>query len=221
MIRILIADDHPVVRQGLRQILAEESDMLVADEAKDGFEALEKMRKKEYDVVLLDISMPGPGGLDVLREIRKRKPGFPVLMLSIHEEEHYALSALRAGARGYLTKSGAPEELVTAVRKVVNGKKYVCPALAEKLLIYADAGFEKPLHAGLSSREYEVFRLIAAGRTVTEVSRKLFLSPKTVSTYRARVLAKMGMKNNAEIMRYAVDNRLVDCDAAGDAGPVV
>lgn len=210
MIKILIADDHPVVRKGLREIIEETSDMEVADEASNGQEVLAKVFKKDFDVVLLDISMPGRSGLDILKELKSQLPKLAVLVLSIHPEEQYAVQVLKAGASGYLTKKSAPEELVTALRKVSAGGKYVSPSLAEKLASALKTGIEKPPHETLSAREYEVMRKIALGKTVTEIARELFLSPKTISTYRSRILEKMGIKNNAELIRYAIKNRLVD-----------
>jgi two-component system invasion response regulator UvrY len=210
MIKILIADDHPVVRKGLREIIEETSDMEVTDEASNGQEVLAKVFKKDFDVVLLDISMPGRSGLDILKELKSQLPKIAVLVLSIHPEEQYAVQVLKAGAAGYLTKKSAPEELVTALRKVSTGGKYVSPSLAEKLASALETGIEKPPHETLSAREYEVMRKIASGKTVTEIARELFLSPKTISTYRTRILEKMGIKNNAELIRYAIKNRLVD-----------
>ncbi len=210
MIKILIADDHPVVRKGLGEIIEETSDMEVADEASNGQEVLAKVFKKDFDVVLLDISMPGRSGLDILKELKSRLPKLAVLVLSIHPEEQYAVQVLKAGASGYLTKKSAPDELVTALRKVSTGGKYVSPSLAEKLASALETGTEKPPHETLSAREYEVMRKIALGKTVTEIARELFLSPKTISTYRTRILEKMGIKNNAELIRYAIKNRLVD-----------
>jgi two-component system invasion response regulator UvrY len=210
MIKILIADDHPVVRKGLREIIEETSDMEVADEASNGQEVLAKVFKKDFDVVLLDISMPGRSGLDILKELKSQLPKLAVLVLSIHPEEQYAVQVLKVGASGYLTKKSAPDELVTALRKVSAGGKYVSASLAEKLASALEKGIEKPPHETLSAREYEVMRKIASGKTVTEIARELFLSPKTISTYRTRILEKMGIKNNAELIRYAIKNRLVD-----------
>ncbi len=210
MIKILIADDHPIVRKGLREIIEEISDMKVADEAGNGQEVLAKALKKDLDVVLLDISMPGRSGLDILKELKSQLPKLAVLVLSIHPEEQYAVRAMKAGAAGYLTKNSAPDELVTALRKVSAGGKYVSSSLAEKLAVALETGIEKPPHENLSAREYEVMRKIASGKTGAEIAKELFLSPKTISTYRARILEKMAMKNNAELIRYAIKNRLVD-----------
>lgn len=210
MIKILIADDHPIVRKGLKEIIEETPGMKVVDEASNGQEVLEKIFKKDINVVLLDISMPGRSGLDILRDIKRQKPKLVVLVLSMHPEEQYAVQALKEGASGYLTKESAPDELLTALRKVSSGGKYVSSSLAEKLAYALEKDGEKPPHETLSVREYEVMRMIASGKTVTEIARELFLSPKTISTYRARILEKMRMKNNAQLVRYAIKNRLVD-----------
>jgi len=210
MINILIADDHPVVRKGLREIIEETSDMRVADEASNGSEALAKLSNKHFDVVILDISMPGRSGLDVLKDIKKQKPKLAVLVLSIHPEEQYAVQVFKAGASGYLTKESAPDELLTALRKVSSGGKYVSSSLAEKLAYALETGGEKSPHEALSPREYDVMLKIASGKTVTEIAHELYLSPKTISTYRTRILDKMGMKNNLELVRYAIKNHLVD-----------
>ena len=210
MLRILIADDHPVFRRGLRQIISETPDMVVAEEASDGLEVLSKVATKEYDVILMDISMPARDGLSVLRQLKDEKPKLPVLMLSMHPEDQYAVRALKAGASGYLTKESAPAELVAAIRKVSRGGKYVSSALAEQLASIVQENSERLPHETLSDREYRVVCLIASGKTVTEIAKELSLSVKTVSTYRARILDKMKMKNNAELTHYAVVNHLVD-----------
>ncbi|TEU06564.1 MAG: response regulator transcription factor, partial [Candidatus Aminicenantes bacterium] len=204
MIKILIADDHPIVRKGLKEIIEETPGMKVVDEASNGQEVLEKIFKKDINVVLLDISMPGRSGLDILRDIKRQKPKLVVLVLSMHPEEQYAVQALKEGASGYLTKESAPDELLTALRKVSSGGKYVSSSLAEKLAYALEKDGEKPPHETLSVREYEVMCMIASGKTVNEIARELFLSPKTISTYRARILEKMRMKNNAQLVRYAI-----------------
>jgi DNA-binding NarL/FixJ family response regulator len=209
MIRILVADDHTIVREGLKQIVGEVDDMTVADEAGNGQEALSKIREGDYDEVLLDISMPGQSGLEVLKDIRAEKPKLPVLILSMHSEEQYAVRALRAGASGYLTKASAPDELIGAIRKVSRGRKYVTASLAEKLALELGADTSKPPHEMLSDREYQVMLMLAAGKSVTEIADELCLSVKTISTYRSRVLEKMNMKKNAELTLYAVQNHLV------------
>jgi DNA-binding NarL/FixJ family response regulator len=210
MLKILIADDHPVFRRGLKQIIDDTSDMTVSDEAINGWEVLSKVRASNYDVVLLDISMPGKDGLEVLAQLKHEKPQLPVLMLSMYPEEQFAVRALRAGASGYLTKESAPDELVGAIRKVSAGGKYVSSALAEELALDLQRGDKQPLHETLSDREYRVMCLIASGKTATEIARELSLSVKTISTYRHRILDKMKMKNNAELTHYTMSRRLVD-----------
>jgi two-component system invasion response regulator UvrY len=210
MLRILIADDHPVFRQGLKQIIAETPDMVIADEAADGLEVLNKVKAGGYDVALLDISMPGKSGIDVLIQLKKEKPALPVLVLSMHPEEQYAVRALRAGASGYLTKESAPEELVAAIQKVSTGGKYVSASLGEKLASIVQHEAEQLPHEILSHREYQVMCLIASGRAITEIARELSLSVKTISTYRSRILQKMKMKNSSELTRYAISKSLID-----------
>jgi two-component system, NarL family, invasion response regulator UvrY len=210
MLKILIADDHPVFRRGLKQIIAEASDMVVADEATDGWDVLSKVRAGNYDVVLLDISMPGKTGIDVLSELKNEKPGLRILMLSMHPEEQYAVRALRAGASGYLTKESAPDELVAAIRKVSTGGNYVSSSLAEKLASVVQENAEQLPHERLSDREYRVMGMIASGKTVSEIAKELSLSVKTISTYRSRILQKMKMKNNAELTRYAISKSLIE-----------
>jgi two-component system invasion response regulator UvrY len=208
-IRILIADDHPIVREGFKQVLSETTDMVVADEAGNGQEVLNLLRNNTYDVILLDISMPGRSGLEILKELRSDYPKLPVLIVSIYPEEQYAVRAFRAGASGYLTKASAPHELIAAIRKISKGGRYISSSLAEKLTYYLDIDAAKPPHELLSDREYQVMLLIASGKTVTEIGRELCLSVKTISTYRTHILEKMKMKNNAEITLYAVQNQLV------------
>ena len=210
MIRVLIADDHAIVRQGLRQILAETNDMVVAGEAETAYEALKLVREAEWDVALLDISMPDKSGIDTLKLIRKERPKLPVLMLSMHPEDHYAVRCLKAGASGYLTKQSAPVQLVTAIRQVAAGRKYISPAVAEELANSIGQDVEQPAHTTLSDREYQTLRLIATGHSLSEFAAKLTLSAKTVSVYRARLLEKLNLKNNADIAHYAVKNNLVD-----------
>ena len=210
MLKVLIADDHPVVREGLKQIVTETQDMVVAGEANNGQEVLNKIREGDYDVIVLDITMPGRNGMDVLRQLRSERPRLPVLILSIHSEEQYALRALRAGASGYLTKESAPDELVVAIRKVSWGGKYISSSLAEKLAFKLEVGREQAPHETLSDREYQVMCRIASGKTVMEIAQELSLSEKTISTYRSRILEKMKMKNNAELTYYAIKNQLVD-----------
>lgn len=209
MIRILVADDHAIVRKGLKQIVADTSDLVVTDEASRGSEVLDKISRNEFDVVLLDITMPDKNGLEILEELKLIKPKLPVLILSMHPEEQYAIRALRSGAAGYVTKEGVPDELISAIRKVAAGAKYVSPSLAEKLAAYLEMSSDKPLHQALSNREYQVMCLIASGKTVKDIAGELSLSIKTISTYRSRILEKMQMKNNMEITHYCVQNHLV------------
>jgi DNA-binding NarL/FixJ family response regulator len=210
MIRILVADDHAVVREGIKQILAGLDDMVVEGEAGSGQEAVNKIIKGNYDLILLDISMPGRSGLEVLEEIKTLKPKLPVLILSMHPEEQYAVRMLRSGAAGYLTKASAPQELIHAIRKVSRGGKYVTASLAEKLAFELDIGADKPRHEKLSNREYQVMLMLAAGQSVSEVAEVLCLSAKTISTYRTRIMEKMDMKKNAELTLYAVKNSLLE-----------
>jgi len=210
MIKILVADDHVIVRQGLKQIVADTHDIVVAGEASDGHEVLGQVLKNDYDVVLLDITMPGRSGVDILKELKSRKPDLPVLVLSVHPEEQYAVRLLKAGAAGYLPKECVSEELIAAIRKVSLGGKYVSPYMAEKLAFDLETGAEKLPHQALSDREYQVMCMIASGKTVKEIAEELLLSTKTISTYRTRILLKMRMKNNAELIRYAIENRLLN-----------
>jgi two-component system invasion response regulator UvrY len=210
MIKILIADDHAIVREGLKQIVAETSDMVVADEASTGYEVLYKVQDNKYDVLVLDISMPGGDGLNILKQIKHNNPQLPILVLSIHPEEQYAVRVLKAGASGYLTKESAPHELITAIRRVAAGRKYVSPTLAEKMAFDLTHDRVKSPHETLSDREYQVMCLIAAGKRVKEIAEELCLSIKTISTYRSRILEKMDMKNNAELTHYAIKEGLVD-----------
>jgi DNA-binding NarL/FixJ family response regulator len=210
MIRALIADDHAVVRQGLKQILGDTPEMVVAGEATTGQEVLDKIRAETWDVVVLDISMPDRSGLDILKQLRSERPKLPVLVLSMHSEDQYAMRVLKAGASGYLTKDSAPDELVKAIRKVVSGGTYVSSLLAEKLAFEIGTDSSRLPHETLSDREFQVLRLIAAGKSVTEIAAQLYLSVKTVSTYRARMLEKMNLTTNAELMHYAMQNHLID-----------
>jgi two-component system, NarL family, invasion response regulator UvrY len=210
MIRVCVIDDHAVVREGLKRIIAENPGMAVTAEAADGMEAMRVIQSEPCDVVLLDITMPNRNGLDVLKQIRTDSPRLPVLILSMHAEDQYAVRVLRAGAAGYLTKESAPAKLVQAIRKVVRGGKYVSTSLAEKLVFDLNADSTKAPHEILSDREYQVLCMIASGKTVTMIAVELGLSVKTISTYRVRILEKLNMKNNAELTRYAIKEGLVD-----------
>lgn len=209
MIKILVVDDHAIVRQGLKQILAEFPDLEVAGEASDGQQALEKVRKGPWEVVVLDISLPGQNGLVVLEQIKSECPGLPILVLSIHAEEQYAFRALKAGAAGYLTKESAPDQLVSAIQKVAGGGKYVSPLLMEKMISDLGTDPKKLLHETLSDREFQILCMIASGKSLTGIAEDLGLSVKTVSTHRTRILKKMRLKNNAELIHYAIHNGLV------------
>ncbi len=209
MINVLIADDHAIVRQGLKQILSDTDDLVVAGEADDGVEALQLARNCQWDVFLLDISMPNRNGIDTLKQLKKECPRLPVLILSMHPEEQYAVRAIQSGASGYLTKQGAPAELVAAIRKVARGEKYISAALATRLAEVI-AGGDRPLLEKLSDREHEVLRLIASGRTLTQVAEELNLSVATVSTYRARLLEKLALKSTAELIHYGMRQGLVE-----------
>jgi two-component system invasion response regulator UvrY len=209
VIKILIADDHAVVRKGVRHILSEFPDDVTASEAGDSYEVIDKIRKNDYDIVLLDIAMPGKDGLEALKEIKIEKPKLPVLILSMFPEEQFALRALKSGASGYLTKESIPEELLKAIKKILRGGKYVSESFSDELLLVIDRDVEKLPHETLSDREYQVMLMIAAGKTRKEIAEKLFLSVKTVSTYRTRILEKMGMKTNADLTNYMNKHNLI------------
>jgi len=209
MIKIFIADDHPVVRQGVRQIVASHDDLVVAGEATTGRETVERLPQLTCDVVLLDLSLPDIDGLDLLKELRRARPQMPVLVLTMHSEAQFAVRALKAGAAGYVTKESAPSELVTAIRKVVVGGHYVTAGLAERLAANISGGGAMP-HESLTDREYQVFRLMAVGQSSRQIATALSLSIKTVSTHRARIFEKMQMSSSAQLAAYAVRNRLTD-----------
>jgi DNA-binding NarL/FixJ family response regulator len=209
MIRVLIVDDHAILRRGLRALLSDEFHGAAFGEASNARQALEQLRKGKWDVALLDITMPGKSGLELLKEFKAARPKLPVLILSAHAEDQFAVRVLKAGAGGYLTKESAPEELAKAIRKVLAGGQYVSPALAEKLALRVRKNITLSPHETLSDREYDVMSRIASGKTVTEIAGELSLSPKTIGTYRARVLEKLGVKNSPGIVQYAIRNGLV------------
>jgi two-component system invasion response regulator UvrY len=208
--RVLIADDHAVFRRGLKETLAEAFSRVVFGEAKSAPETLEHVRRQDWDLVILDISMPGKSGLDILDDLKRLRPKLPILLLSMHPEQQFARRALKAGAAGYLTKDSVTEELKEAVKKIVSGGRYVSATLAEKLAVDLRQGADRPVYELLSDREFQVLRMIASGKTVKDISEELALSVKTVSTYRARILEKTGMKTNAELIRYALQTQIVD-----------
>jgi two-component system, NarL family, invasion response regulator UvrY len=206
--RILIADDHTVVRKGLRQILLEAFPSALIEDVEDAESLVKQAFMKEWDVVITDLSMPGRSGLDALHQIKQQLPKLPVLVLSIHPEEQYAIRVLKAGASGYLSKDMASEELVGAIHRVLLGKRYISPSVAEKLASTLDFDEEKSPHEQLSDREFDVLKMIAVGKSITEIAQLLSLSPTTISTYRARILTKLGMKTNADLILYALEHRL-------------
>jgi DNA-binding NarL/FixJ family response regulator len=213
-LKVLIIDDHPLVRRGLRETIQEEFSTAEVGQASDSQSGIESVWRENWDVILLDIAMPGRSGLDILKEIKQECPKTPVLILSTYSEDQFAIRALKSGADGYLTKDVLGQELVAAIKRVLAGGKYIRASLAEKLASYLDVDASKPLHHTLSDREYQVMRMIACGQTPKEIASELSLSIKTVSTFRSRVLKKMMMKNNAELMRYAMENGLVDTQGA-------
>jgi DNA-binding NarL/FixJ family response regulator len=210
MIKVLIADDHAILRRGLKEILVRELEVVTCGEAEDAQQVLEEVQNETWDLLILDISMPGRSGLDLLSDLQRTNPKLPVLVLSMHAEDQYGKRVLKAGASGYMNKESAPEDLIKAIQKVLAGGRYVSPALAEKiaLALHPDAG--RPAHEALSSREFEILRMVASGKTVTQIAGELHLSPTTVSTYRARILVKMNMATTAELIRYALQSHLVD-----------
>ncbi|ARU31511.1 DNA-binding response regulator [Sulfuriferula sp. AH1] len=210
VIRVFIVDDHAIVREGLKQILADTPDLVVAGDAETGHEAIKLARQGKYDILLLDISMPDRSGIEVLKQIKKEAPDIAVLMLSMHREDQYAIRSLKAGAAGYLNKQSAPAELVVAIREVIAGRKYISNALAQELANQVGGNHQTALHETLSDREYQTMTMIASGKCVSDIATELNLSVKTVSMYRARLLQKMKLKNNAELMHYAMKNRLVE-----------
>jgi two-component system, NarL family, invasion response regulator UvrY len=209
-IRVLIADDHEIIRQGFKKILSETDDMTVIGEANNGNEVIKFIKKTDVDVVVLDFDMPHKNGLDTLIELKTLKPKLPVLILSIFSEEHYGTRFLKAGASGYMGKASASDQLVLAVRKVASGGTYISPALTDKLVAGLNNNFDKALHESLTDREFQVFRMLAEGKKLTDIAEELFLSVNTISTYRTRILDKMEMENNASIIHYAIKNGLIN-----------
>lgn len=210
MIRVFIADDHSLFRTGLQQILAKHGDLCIVGEAGTGAEALQGVRESVCDVLLLDITMPGRGGLDIIKDVRQERPAVAILVLSMHPEDQYAIRVLKAGASGYLTKESAADELIAAIRKVASGGKYVSAALAEKLAGSLGRNLEVQPHELLSEREFQVMHMLATGMKLTEIGGTLHLSEKTITTYRARILEKLHLHTNAELVRYAVDHKLIE-----------
>ena len=208
--KILIVDDHAVVRQGIKQIITDMDSPVEVGEAGNGSDAIRMLRDGEWDMVLLDINLPGKNGIEVLKQIKHEWKKLPVLMLSMYSEDQYAMRAIRSGASGYMTKETAPDELLSAITKVTNGGRYISAEVAERLVFEQDDANEEHPHHELSDREYEVLRLIASGKTVSEIADQLALSVKTISTYRSRILEKMKMKHNAELTHYAIKHELVD-----------
>jgi two-component system, NarL family, invasion response regulator UvrY len=211
MIRAIICDDHPIVREGVRLVVNDSHDIVLEDEASNGRELLEKIRKRSFDVIILDISFPqGPDGIEILKAIKAERPRSAVLVLSMHAEEQSAVRALRDGAAGYLVKGSPPAELLAAIRKIAAGGKYVSPGLAELLAVDVESARVKPAHESLSDQEYKVLCLLAVGKSLSGSARELGLSPSTVGTYRSRIMGKLGLKNNAELVRYALQKGLID-----------
>jgi len=210
MIRIVIADDHTIVREGLKQLLAAAGDLDVVGEARDGQEVMQQVRGNEFDVLLLDMSMPGKSGTELIKQVKDEKPKLRVLVLSMHEEHQYAVRAIKSGASGYLTKDSASTQLVTAIRKVSAGGAFISAEVAEALALSARSQREGPPHTALSDREYQVFQMLASGTSVSEIASRLNLSVKTVSTHKARLLEKLGARNQTELVHYALKHRLID-----------
>jgi len=210
MIEILIADDHPIIREGLKQILKISPDIVIKGEASNGDEVLKLLRDNKYDLILLDLSLPKKNGIEVLKEIRKKLPKLPILILSIHSDEHFIIEALRSGASGYITKDSIPEELILAIKNVYNGQTYINQKVAEKLINKIKFNKGQLPHNILSPREYQVMIKIGQGKSLKEISEELSLSVKTISTYRTRILEKMDLKTNAQIIKYVIENNLLD-----------
>lgn len=207
--RIILVDDHELIREGLKKVIAKESDIDVIGEAQNADEMFEILSKNKIDIVILDITLPGRSGLDLISEIKTHYPDTRILILSMHPEDRFAVRALRAGAFGFITKGTASKILIEALRKIADGRKYITPTLAEHLALELDVDHDKPLHENLSNREFEVMRLIAEGKSVSEIAEMLFISVNTVTSYRSRIMEKMKMKTNAEIIRYAIEQNLI------------
>jgi DNA-binding NarL/FixJ family response regulator len=210
MIRIVIADDHTIVREGLKQVLLAATDLSVVGEAKNGNEVLQRLRDTQFEVLLLDMSMPGKSGTELIRQVHAEKPKLRILVLSMHEEEQYAVRAIKSGAAGYLTKESASAQLVSAIRKVAGGGAFISASVAEQLALGAMPQSEGPAHSTLSDREFQVLRMLVSGRSVSEIAEDLHLSVKTVSTHKARMMQKMNISTQADLIRYAIAHRLVD-----------
>jgi len=210
MIRVLLADDHAIVRNGLKEILESTGDIVVAAEATNGHEALARVRETEIDVAVVDLSMPGRSGIELIKLLKVERPKLRLLVLSMHSEQQYAVRAVRAGAAGYLTKESAADELVAAIRRIAGGGAYISPETAERLVLASNTGSDGPPHTQLSNREYEVFRALVDGKSVTDIAAGLNLSVKTISTHKSRILEKMGLANQADLVRYAVRHNLTD-----------
>jgi len=210
MIRIVVADDHPIVREGLKQLLSAAGDLAVVGEAQNGQEVLDRVRALAFDVLLLDMSMPGKSGIELIKQVHAEKPKLRILVLSMHEEQQYAVRAIKAGAAGYLTKESAAAQLVSAIRKVAGGGAFITESVAQQLALGAMPQTESPPHSALSDREFQVFRELVSGKAVSDIAAQLNLSVKTVSTHKARIMQKMNMSNAAELIRYAIHHRLVD-----------
>jgi DNA-binding NarL/FixJ family response regulator len=215
MIRVVIADDHTIVREGLRELLSTAGDIAVVGEAVNGHEVVERVRMTDFDILLLDLSMPGKSGMELIRQVKTEKPKLRVLVLSMHEEHQYAVRAIKAGASGYLTKDSASTELVSALRKLAAGGAFISAEVAEQLAREAHGASDAPPHTTLSDREYQVLRLLVSGQSLTEIAEKLNLSVKTISTHKARLMQKMKVGNQAELIRYAITHRLTDDIDAG------
>ena len=210
MIRVVIADDHTIVREGLRQLLQGSIDFDVVSEARDGHEVMQRVRELDFDVLLLDMSMPGKSGMELIKQVKSERPKLRILVLSMHQEHQYAVRAIKAGASGYLTKESASSQLAAAIRKVASGGAFISAEVAEQLALSAMPQAEGPPHTALSDREYQVFRLLVSGRTVSDIGEQLNLSVKTVSTHKARLMEKMGVSNQTELVHYAIKHRLID-----------